>query len=159
MIENTVTGEVFQTSVLPMTAAEAKLLKKKDWLFDWPKETAVKDRQVYRLTTLENPKVVQGMLSVSDGKDHIFLHLVENATFNRGKKKLYRGTASNLIAFGCKLSFEKQYDGYVLFISKTALVSYYQEAMGAKVLAGSRMYIDTAAARKLTAIHFPNLKF
>lgn len=37
-IENVVTGESFTTQVLPATAAEARKLKKPNWVFDWGKE-------------------------------------------------------------------------------------------------------------------------
>ncbi len=37
-------------------------------------------------------------------KDHFYLHLIENAPFNKGKHKLYQGVLGNLFAFTCKLS-------------------------------------------------------
>lgn len=37
-------------------------------------------------------------------------------------------------------------DGYVGFTAKNNLIKHYQEALGAKVLFGQRMYIDEDAA-------------
>jgi hypothetical protein len=36
----------------------------------------------------ESPKVIQGLMSMSDFHDHVFVHLVENAKFNQGKGKI-----------------------------------------------------------------------
>ena len=46
---------------------------------------------------------------------------IESAQFNKGKQKLYKGVAGNLVAFGCKISFEKGYDGVVSFIAKSRM--------------------------------------
>lgn len=50
------------------------------------------------------------------------MHLVENAPFNIGKGKIYEGVAGNLVAYACKESFQKGFDGNVAFISKTRLL-------------------------------------
>lgn len=49
------------------------------------------------------------------------MHLIESAKFNKGRKKLYRGVAGNLIAFACKMAFDKKYDGVVSFIAKNTV--------------------------------------
>jgi hypothetical protein len=36
--------------------------------------------------------------------------LIESARFSKGRHKLYKGVAGNLVAYGCKISFEKGYD-------------------------------------------------
>jgi hypothetical protein len=50
------------------------------------------------------------------------MHLIESAKFNKGKNKIYIGVPGNLVAFACKLSFDKGYDGYLAFDAKTVLV-------------------------------------
>ena len=82
------------------------------------------------------------------------MDLIESAKFNKGKNKLYRGVAGNLVAFACKLSFEKGYDGVVSFISKTQLTGHYEQALGAKLFSGNRMFIDTKEALILTSKYF-----
>lgn len=47
------------------------------------------------------------------------------------------------------MSFDSGYDGFVAFESKTDLIEYYRDRIGAKVLGGQRMYIDTGAAAQL----------
>jgi hypothetical protein len=49
------------------------------------------------LTTLNNQKIIQGLISITDKGDHIFMDLIESAKFNKGKSKLYKGVAGNLV--------------------------------------------------------------
>ena len=86
-------------------------------------------------------------LSIEDKGDHIFMHLVESAKFNKGKSKAYFGVAGNLVAFACKQSMERGYDGYVAFDSKTVLIEHYIKSLGANHLRGQRMYINDNAAQ------------
>jgi hypothetical protein len=74
------------------------------------------------------------------------MHLVESAPFNKGKTKLYSGVPGNLVAFACKLSFQRGYEGNIAFISKTRLIDHYTESLGAIHVGGRLMIIDSAAA-------------
>lgn len=76
---------------------------------------------VYKLVILENPNIIQGLISLQDRGDHIFMPLIESSKFNRGDKKIYLGVPGNLVAFTYKISFEKGYGGYVSFESKSKL--------------------------------------
>ena len=51
------------------------------------------------------------------------MHLVESAPFNKGKSKAYSGVPGNLVAFACRLSFQRGYEGNVSFISKRNLLT------------------------------------
>ena len=74
-----------------------------------------------------------------------------------GSHKLYRGVAGNLVAFGCKVSFEKGYDGVISFVAKSKLIEHYQLTLGAKQFGSSnRMFIDTRAALVLVKQYFKN---
>jgi hypothetical protein len=150
-IENAFTEERFLTDVLPVKSNE---IISAEWLFDWKKEIAKSGNKVFKLVTRGNEDVIQGLLSFSDGKDHIFMNLLENASFNKGKNKVYLGVAGNLVAYSCKVSFDTGYEGYVVFDSKTALIEHYQETLQAKRLGGQRMYIDTVAAFRLLDKYF-----
>ena len=77
------------------------------------------------------------------------MHLIESNKFNRGAKKVYLGVPGNLVAFACKYSFEKGYNGYLSFESKSKLINHYQSTLGAEQLFGSIMAIDKRAALKL----------
>lgn len=71
MIENRISGERFETVVAEITKKDVPRLDKKRWLFDWKKEHKQPDRVVYKLTTVENPDVIQGLISLRDSGDHI----------------------------------------------------------------------------------------
>ena len=61
----------------------------------------------------------------------------------------------NLVAFSCKLSFQRGHNGNVSFISKTQLVQHYIDSLGANHVGGRIMIIDTIAALKLINKYFP----
>lgn len=75
-------------------------------------------KNVYKLTVIGNPKVIQGLLSFTIQPDHIYMDLLESAPFNRGRNKLYEGVPGNLVAYACKVSFQHGFDGYVSFTPK-----------------------------------------
>lgn len=156
-IENTLTGEVFDTEVARLFAKDSKQIKKTDWGFDWHKEFKNPANEIYKLTTINNPTIIQGLICFTDKGDHIFMPLIESAKFNRGTRKLYKGVAGNLIAYGCKVSFEKGYDGVISFIAKSQLIEHYQQTLGAKLFGGgNRMFIDSGEALKLIKQYFKN---
>jgi hypothetical protein len=127
-------------------------------VFNWRTEIKDRTKQVFKLTTINNPTVIHGLISLTDKGDHIFMNLIESAKFNKGKNKLYRGVAGNLVAFGCKMSFELNYDGVVSFIAKTQLISHYEQTLGAKLFGGNRMFIDMQDALNLTTKYFKDFK-
>ena len=87
------------------------------------------------------------------------MHLIESAKFNKGRGKLYKGVAGNLVAYGCKVSFEKSYHGVVSFIAKTQLIEHYHQTLGAKLFGGNRMFIDTREAFTLVKQYFKNFNY
>jgi hypothetical protein len=155
-IENAISGEVFDTLISQVT--DFKKNSKADWSFNWQTEIKDKSRTVFKLTTFNNLTVIHGLISFTDKGDHIFIDLIESAKFNKGKNKLYRGVAGNLIAYACKTAFEKGYNGVVSFIAKTQLIDHYALTLGAKVFSGNRMFIDTREAYILTTKYFKDLK-
>jgi hypothetical protein len=155
-IENVISGEVFDTLVVQIT--DPKQIKKTEWTFNWQNEIKDKTKVVYKLTTISNFDIIHGLISLTDKGDHIFMDLIESAKFNKGKKKLYRGVAGNLVAFTCKISFEKGYDGVVSFVAKTQLIDHYSKTLGAKQFSGNRMFIDTKEAYVLTTKYFKDFK-
>lgn len=85
------------------------------------------------------------------------MHLLESSPFNKGKNKMYSGVPGNLVAFACKLSFQRGHEGNVAFISKTQIISHYVETLGATHIGGHIMAIETPAALKLINKYFQNL--
>jgi hypothetical protein len=153
-ITNAISGEVFETEIVRFTSKDKNQIRKADWVFDWHKELRNSSRKVYKLATINNLSIIHGLISLSEEHDHIFMHLIESAKFNKSKNKLYNGVAGNLIAFSCKLSLENGYNGVVVFDAKSQLVKHYQLTLGAKLLYRNRMYIDTAEAVKLIGKYF-----
>jgi hypothetical protein len=134
--------------------SDLKAIRKTDWVFDWKLEFRTPKNEVYKLTTVNNPTIVQGLLSIEDKEDHIFMHLIESAKFNKGKDKIYLGVPGNLVAFACKVSLDNGYDGYVAFDSKTVLIEHYKRILGATQLIRQRMFVDPIAAHKLISRYF-----
>ena len=79
----------------------------------------------------------------------MYMHLLESAPCNKGKNKIYAGAPGNLVAFACKLSFQRGHDGNVAFVSKSRLIDHYIETLGAIHFGGRLMIIETQAALKL----------
>lgn len=153
-IENAITGEVFDTVIVRMTIKEIGEINNRDWQFNWKNEIKSNSKEVYKLTTINNPGIIQGLLSLEDKSDHIFMYLIESAKFNKGKDKVYLGVPANLVAFACKVSMDKGYEGFVAFDAKTALIRHYEETLMATHFRGQRMYIETTAALKLISQYF-----
>jgi hypothetical protein len=154
-IENIVTGDSFPTDVLIVTLADLKSVTKKNkWQFDWKFEYKQPEREVYKLTIVNNQQTIQGLISLEIKSDHVYMHLVESAPFNKGKTKVYSGVPGNLVAFACKLSFQRGHEGNVSFFSKTQLVQHYIDTLGAMHVGGRIMIIDTIAALKLIDKYF-----
>lgn len=155
-IENVVTGDSFPTDITLINAADLKTVTNKNgWLFDWKLEFIQPQRDVYKLTIINNQKIIQGLISLEVKFDHVYMHLVENAPFNKGKSKIYAGVPGNLVAFACKLSFQRGHEGYVSFLSKSQLVKHYIDSLGATNFGVRIMIIDTNAALKLLNKYFP----
>jgi hypothetical protein len=157
-IENAISGEIFDTLIAKLQPADLKSMKKGEWAFNWQNEYKDKSKQVYKLTTSINPSIIHGLISLTDKGDHIFMDLIESAAFNKGRRKLYKGVAGNLVAFACKMSFALNYDGVVSFIAKTQLIAHYEQTLGAKLFGGNRMFIDTKEAFILTTKYFKDFK-
>ena len=82
-LENLITGDNFPTDIVVTDLNDFKSITKKDgWLFDWKSEFKMPDRDVYKLTIVNNQTVIQGLISLSVKTDHVYMHLIESAPFN-----------------------------------------------------------------------------
>ena len=154
-IENIITGDSFQTNITFLTKNDLKSITQKNgWAFNWKAELSQNKREVYKLTIVNNPTIIQGLVSLTIKPDHIFLNLLESAPFNIGQNKVYAGVPGNLIAFACKLSFGRGGEGFVSFQAKTKLIDHYVKTLGAMHAGGHLMVIDTLAAQKLIDKYF-----
>ena len=154
-IENVKSGDSFPTEISLLTKAEVKeLTAKAGWQFNWMSELKLPSREVYKLTITNNPNIIQGVVSLEVKTDHVYMHLIESAPFNIGKRKTYLGVPGNLVAFACKLSFQRGGEGYVSFLAKTRLIEHYEKSLGAVHVGGRNMVITTETALKLTNKYF-----
>jgi hypothetical protein len=156
-IENREDGHVYDTEVIQLFATEKSQIKKADWRFDWHAELSNKNKKVYKLATCVDLSIIQGLLSLEVKTDHVYLHLIESASFNFGKNKKYLGVPGNLVAFACKISFICGFDGYVAFDAKTTLIKHYQETLYATHFRGTKMFIETPAALRLIKQYFNDI--
>ena len=157
-IRNIVSNDSFQTTISRITKSDLKSVTKKNgWLFNWRQELSYPERDIFKLTIVNNERIIQGLVSLEVKFDHVYMHLVESAPFNKGKEKIYSGVPGNLVAFACKLSFQRGHEGNIAFISKTQLIEHYIETLGAIHFGGRLMIINTKAALKLVNRYYSNL--
>lgn len=154
-IENVQSGDSFPTEIALLTHADQKAITKKNgWRFNWQNDIKLPERDVFKLTISNNPHIIQGLISLEAKPDHVYIHLIESAPFNIGKHKTYLGVPGNLVAFACKLSFQRGGDGYVSFKSKTKLVDHYVQSLGAEHVGRHLMVLTSTAALKLINKYF-----
>lgn len=153
------TGISYETEVLEVSREDMKyVLKRNGWQFNWKKEFNTSNHKLFKLV-LRGETRVQGLISLEahPKDDYIEMHLIENAPHNMNEGKQFTGVASNLVAFGCRLSFEMGFEGYVAFVAKTKLIDHYRKKLGAQVIIGhNRMAIFGDAAKKLVNSYYKN---
>lgn len=152
-LQDTKNGERFATDFRHATVRD--FAKTKNWLFDWRRELS--SNEVYKLFLKTSPREIQGLISIQDRGDHVWINLAEAAPHNLGKIKHYIGVGGNLFAIAVKISFDRGYEGFVVFEAKTKLIAHYHKTLGAVQIGHSpRMFIEAEAARKLYARYFTN---
>lgn len=158
-IEQVTTGETFATAVVPVSAADLKTITKKNgWRFAWRVEARQPLRTVYKLVTIVEPTVLQGLVSLENRGDHFYMHLIESAPFNLGRQKMYVGVPGNLVAYACKLAFESGHEGSVSFVSRTVLIQHYADTLGAIHFGGHLMVMLTGPALTLIRKYFKDFQ-
>lgn len=98
----------------------------KNFKFNWKQEAA---GEVYKIFLLDEEEEILGLVSLIDVAEEyrIHLNLIETSDQHRGSKKTILNIAGCLIAFACKLAFERRYDGFVSLQPKTKLIDLYQD--------------------------------
>jgi hypothetical protein len=75
-IENTISGDVFDTNIFQLSDTDIRQINKADWQFNWQEQLKLNDIETYKLVIKNNPKIIQGLISLSDQRDHIYMHLL-----------------------------------------------------------------------------------
>jgi hypothetical protein len=71
-VENVVTGDSFPTQVTLVNNLDLKSITKKyGWQFDWKFEFKQPEREVYKLTIVNNLSVIQGLVSLEAKAGHM----------------------------------------------------------------------------------------
>lgn len=155
-IESTNTGEIKATKITIVEQTELRRFNKKsNWLFDWKNlHKEYPNCSVYKLTTIDFEDETQGLIACENRQNFLFIVLIENAPLNRKPTKKYLGVLGNLVAFVCKLSFEKGFDGIVAFDAKTKLIDHYKSVLKASHIGRGRMMINTPESRELVDKYF-----
>ncbi len=125
-----------------------------DWAFDWAKT----QRDGYRVFQLFDMKKseLQGMISMRVERGFVHVDIAESAPHNRGVEREYFGAGAHLFAIACKVSFDNNCDGFVDWMTKTDLLKHYIDNLGAKIIEGRHLYLDTDAARRLVDVYIDN---
>lgn len=105
-IENAATHEIFEARITRIMPGQRMAAGKLNFNFEWKKEIANSERQVYKLTPNLSPSIIHGLISLTPQQGCIYSSLVESARFNRSPNKQYLRVAGNLIAYACRLSYQ-----------------------------------------------------
>ncbi|MBK7808606.1 MAG: hypothetical protein IPJ51_20315 [Saprospiraceae bacterium] len=157
-IVNTISGDSLPTHVIEVTSQDLKIVtKSRGWNFNWKGEIKKEGTIVYKLVILGNENIIQGLISLEDRGDHVFVNIIENAPFNIGKNKVYEGVPGNLFAYACRLSWDNGNQGLVSFVSKSRLIDHYEKSLGAIHVGGFKMVIFPKPAFQLIKQYYPHL--
>jgi len=87
-IRNIVSGDSFPTDITRITISDLKTISTNNgWQFDWKLELKQPERDVFKLTIVNNQMIIQGLISIEVKSDHVFMHLVESAPFNKVRQR------------------------------------------------------------------------
>ena len=128
VLEDTSSGEKFEAVIEPMIADDFKAVKKDKTRFNSFNWNAYRNKEVYKLRLTADETILGIMCLVDhpgDGINAIEIELLEVGADNRRGKKKLAHIAGCLIAFACRESFKRGYEGWVFLIPKTYLVEHY----------------------------------
>lgn len=120
--------------------------------FNW-KYIQEQEFEIFELHT-KCDDVIQGYVALKHIREQYFTYvpLVEAAPWNVGSKGEYIGVGGHLFAIACKESWDNGNAGYVMFESKSDLISHYMKVLNAQVLNGRvpvRLMLGTKEAADL----------
>jgi len=117
-----------RVKVLVEVASKKDLKPSKYFKFDWTKE---QHYETYKLV-IEETNEILGLISINSIFEELRIEimLIEIHDKSIGKNKLYQRIAGILIAYACKISFDKGFFGFVSLIPKTKLIEHYKNKYG-----------------------------
>jgi hypothetical protein len=75
--ESIVSGDIFDTEFIQLFSKDTRQINKADWQFNWQGQIKLAEREVYKLVIKDNIKIIQGLISLTDKGDHIYMNLIE----------------------------------------------------------------------------------
>ena len=144
---NVTTQEYEQAEVVELSMSDYTLITKKNgWKFNWKLE---KPFETFKLILQLKVNNILGLISVEDKEGFVYVRLLESSPKCVGKNKTYDFIAGILLAFACRISFNRGFQGFVALHPKTTLKNHYLTFYGAKDTGLDNVYFDTLAAQTL----------
>ncbi|GAB5551107.1 MAG: hypothetical protein Sapg2KO_06980 [Saprospiraceae bacterium] len=129
-LRNRKTGETLESVIEKVLRSDYKLISKsKQYTFEWLEESK---NEVYKIYLKDQNDEILGLMSIVDYPEEyrIHLNLIELSKKNIGQHKEIENIAGCLIAFACKVAFDRDYFGFVSLKPKTKLINLYQQKYG-----------------------------
>ncbi len=133
--------QIFEEGVICLVSEEdyPKIKKIDQFEFDWARE---KKNFVFKIHK-KNEDEILGLISLIDitRELRIEIHLLEISKNNIGKNKEIDRLAGCLIAYACRIAYQKDYGGFVSLVSKTKIIKLYKEKYGFKEM-GTHLFTE-----------------
>ncbi|MHA4811486.1 hypothetical protein ACX0G9_25525 [Flavitalea flava] len=133
VLEDTLSGEKFEAIIESMTSKDFIAIKKDKARFNSFNWNVYKNKGLYKLG-LATDETILGLMCLVDhpgeGINAVEIELLEVGADNRRGKKKLANIAGCLIAFACRESFKRGYEGWVFLIPKTFLLEHYPTKYG-----------------------------
>ncbi|WEK36682.1 MAG: hypothetical protein P0Y53_04135 [Candidatus Pseudobacter hemicellulosilyticus] len=148
-IEEVASGQLIEVIIEKVSVADYAIIRKNlRFGFDWNQFLG---EVVYKLVPAGTNDMA-GLMALTDhpqeGLRFIEVKLIESAKENIGAGKKYDRVPGILLAFACRESFKKGYNGTLFLIPKTSLIPLYRQKYGF-LAAGRGLYLEQAQALKL----------
>jgi len=120
--------------------------------FDWKAE---RKNETYKIH-LKSEEDILGVMALKDSPEELRIHLnlIEVGATNIGQSKIIEHIVGCLIAFACRIAFEKGYDGFLSLQPKTNLIQLYQNKYGFK-LYGRLLAVEYNSSKLLIDKYLP----
>ena len=153
-------NQLVDAEIVPLSEDQAPQ-KKDGWNFNWKAVLKETGSQVYAFKLKDIVDSIEGVMQLKIKNEMMVMEILEIAPHNVGKAgKKYDYVAGCLIAFGCRESFklESVYKGFLTFVSKTNLISWYKKKYKAEQGLGQKMFISDQNGIELITEYLHRIK-
>lgn len=149
-------GGLYRAVFSPLTVGDTQQMRvSQGWSkgLTWRNELYRPGNSVWKITDMET-KTIQGVISLREKRDHVYVNLIESAPHNRSHPKIFVNIARVLIAFAGKRSIEIGADGFIALKPKDSLRNYYVENFRAFPLLDRNVGIADVVTKYWIRIYF-----